>query len=119
MEHSADVHTEFWRDALLAGGFAPIPRWTRDPVPGVAAHESAIAGDLVTRLHRLSDELQLPLSSVLLGPAGRDQVAIGQHDLDEHLAPVPLGAPGAPTVARSRTFVQSFWTWVRQRWQGT
>ena len=31
---------EFWRDVLLAGGFTAIPRWTRDPVPGVAEHEA-------------------------------------------------------------------------------
>lgn len=66
VEHPADVHAKFWRDALLAGGFAPIPRWTRDPVRGVAAHAAAIPDDLVARLHRLSGELDLPLTSVLL-----------------------------------------------------
>ena len=66
MEHSVDVHLKFWRDALLAGGFAAIPRWTLDPVPGVAANEVEIPDGLVARLHRLSRELDVPLSSVLL-----------------------------------------------------
>ena len=85
MDHSADVSAEFWRNALLTGGFTPIPRWTLDPVPGVAAHEAAIAGDLLARLHRLSDELQLPLGSVLLAAhakvlsalCGEEEVATG------------------------------------------
>ena len=85
MDRSADVDAEFWRGALLAGGFTPIPRWTLDPVPGVAAHEAAIPGDLVPRLHRLSDELQLPLGSVLLAAhakvlsalCGEEEVATG------------------------------------------
>ena len=47
MDESADVDAEFWRAALLAGGFTPIPRWTLNPEPGVAAYEAAIAGDLV------------------------------------------------------------------------
>src|ERR671914_253380 len=66
MEHSADGDAEFWRDALLAGGFTAIPRWTLDPVTGSEAHEATIPDELVARLHRLSDQLGLPLSSVLL-----------------------------------------------------
>jgi amino acid adenylation domain-containing protein len=66
MQHSADVDAAFWRDALLAGGITAIPRWTLDPVTGVEAHEAAIPDDLVARLHRLSDDLELPLNSVLL-----------------------------------------------------
>ena len=82
MEHSADVDAEFWRDALLAGGFTAIPRWTLDPVPGVETHQAAIPDDLVARLHRLSDELELPLSSVLLAAHAKVLSALsGEHEL--------------------------------------
>ena len=32
----ADSDREFWHGVLTGGGFTPIPRWTLDPVPGVA-----------------------------------------------------------------------------------
>ena len=53
---------------LLAGGFTAIPRWTLDPVPGIAEHEAAIPDELVARLHRLADDLGVPLE---LSAAGR------------------------------------------------
>ena len=31
---------EFWRGVLIAGGSTAIPRWTLDPVPGIARHEA-------------------------------------------------------------------------------
>jgi len=57
---------EFWRGVLLAGGFTAVPRWTLDPVPGVAEHEAKICNEVVAALRRLADELAVPLSSVLL-----------------------------------------------------
>src|SRR5213592_648148 len=57
---------EFWRGALLAGGFTAVPRWTLDPVPGIAEHEAKICNEVVAALRRLADELAVPLSSVLL-----------------------------------------------------
>ena len=59
---------EFWRGVLVAGGFTAIPRWTLDPVTGVAEHEATIPDDLVAALRRLADELAVPLE---LGAAGR------------------------------------------------
>jgi amino acid adenylation domain-containing protein len=57
---------EFWRDMLAAGGFNPMPRWSRDPIAGVAMHDALIREDLVAAVRRLADELDMPLSSVLL-----------------------------------------------------
>jgi amino acid adenylation domain-containing protein len=57
---------DFWRGVLLAGGFTAIPRWTLDPVPGVATHEESIPGDLVATLRERAAGLGVPLSSVLL-----------------------------------------------------
>src|SRR5881296_3317235 len=63
---AADRGREFWRGVLLAGGFTAVPRWTLDPVPGIAEHEAKIGNEVVAALRRLADELAVPLSSVLL-----------------------------------------------------
>jgi amino acid adenylation domain-containing protein len=63
---SADTDREFWRGVLIDGGFTAIPRWTRDPVPGIARHEAPIPGDLVAALRQRAAQLGVPLSSVLL-----------------------------------------------------
>src|SRR5437867_6805856 len=63
---TAERGREFWRGVLLAGGFTVLPRWTLDPVPGVGEHEARIPDELVTALRRLANELEMPLSSVLL-----------------------------------------------------
>src|SRR6058998_1408532 len=63
---TAERGREFWRATLLAGAFTALPRWTREPVPGVGEHEAAIPDELVAALCWLSDELAVPLSSVLL-----------------------------------------------------
>ena len=61
-----EADREYWRGALSAGGFTAIPRWTLDPVAGVAEHEAAIPHDLVAAVRRLADDLALPLGTVLL-----------------------------------------------------
>jgi amino acid adenylation domain-containing protein len=57
---------EFWRAMLLAGGFTAIPRWTLDPVSGVAEHVMRIDRKATATLRRLANELGVPLSSLLL-----------------------------------------------------
>src|SRR5881397_1786633 len=57
---------EFWRGVLLAGGFTALPRWTLVPAPGVGEHEARIPDELMAALRQLADELDVPLSSVLL-----------------------------------------------------
>ncbi|NMI01502.1 non-ribosomal peptide synthetase [Pseudonocardia acidicola] len=66
MTTRAETGREFWRGVLVAGGFTAIPRWTLDPITGVAEHEATIPDDLVAALRRLADELSMPLRSVLL-----------------------------------------------------
>ena len=61
-----DSDREFWHGVLTGGGFTPIPRWTQDPVPGVAACEALVPGDLLPALRKRAAELGVPLSSVLL-----------------------------------------------------
>src|SRR5258708_36698327 len=67
----AERGKEFWRGVLLAGGFTARPRWTLNPVPGVGEHEAKIPDELVAALHRLANELAVPLSSVLLAAHGK------------------------------------------------
>jgi amino acid adenylation domain-containing protein len=62
----AEAGRKFWRDVLVAGGTTQVPRWTVDPVPGVAEHELRIPDELAAASRRLADELAVPLSSVLL-----------------------------------------------------
>ncbi|HEX2804701.1 MAG TPA: amino acid adenylation domain-containing protein, partial [Kineosporiaceae bacterium] len=66
MESPAEAGREFWRGVLAAGGFTAIPRWTLDPVAGVAEQVATITSDLESALRRSADELAMPLSSVLL-----------------------------------------------------
>jgi non-ribosomal peptide synthetase-like protein len=57
---------EYWRGVILAGGGTAIPRWTVDPVVGVAEHQEIIADGLAATLGRLADEMSSSLESVLL-----------------------------------------------------
>jgi len=63
---SADADREFWRGVLTGGGPTPIPRWTLDPVPGVAVCEAPVPSGLLPALRQRAAELGVPLSSVLL-----------------------------------------------------
>jgi amino acid adenylation domain-containing protein len=65
-ETLVDSDRDFWHGVLAGGGFTPIPRWTLDPVPGVAACEALVPGDLLPALRKRAAELGVPLSSVLL-----------------------------------------------------
>src|SRR5215472_9917837 len=47
-------------------GFTAVPRWTLKPVAGVGEHEAGIPLEIVAALCRLTNELAVPLSSVLL-----------------------------------------------------
>ncbi len=81
----AEAGRRYWREVLLAGGATAIPRWTLDPVPGVAGYEATIPRDLVAALRLRAAELAVPFSSVLLAAhakvlaalAGEPQVVTG------------------------------------------
>jgi amino acid adenylation domain-containing protein len=66
MNAQAEADRKFWRNALLAGGFSAIPRWTRNPAARTAEHEAKMPDDLLAALRRLADELSVTVSSVLL-----------------------------------------------------
>jgi amino acid adenylation domain-containing protein len=66
MGRAAEGAREYWRRVLAGGGQTAVPRWTLEPVPGVDELEVAVLAGLETALRRLSDELAVPLSAVLL-----------------------------------------------------
>jgi amino acid adenylation domain-containing protein len=66
MTVQTEADREFWRSALVAGGFSAVPRWTRDPAAGTAEHEAKMPDDLLVTLRRLADGLSVSVSSVLL-----------------------------------------------------
>ena len=76
MDVLARADREFWRGALVAGGFSEIPRWTLDPAIGLAEHDAKISDDLVAGLRRLADELAIPASSVLLAAQAKVLAAL-------------------------------------------
>src|SRR5262245_7015475 len=99
---------EYWREVLLAGGFAAIPRWAVNPVVGVAEHEEMIPDDLVATLSRLADDMSLSLGSVLLTAhakvlaalSGEMQVVTG-YVAEEGGQPLPCPLSTKPNSWRS------------------
>ena len=91
-EATVDSAREFWRGVLLAGGFTAIPRWTLDPVPGVAAYEAMIPGDVVAGLRERAAELGVPLSSILLAAHARVLAALSG---DSEVMTGYVAAPGS------------------------
>ncbi|MEU7060655.1 amino acid adenylation domain-containing protein [Streptomyces sp. NPDC046197] len=57
---------DFWRSVLGEGGITAIPRWSAAPVPGVAEHETMIPDRVMAAVHRLADDLAVPIGTVLL-----------------------------------------------------
>ena len=94
--NTAEANREFWREVLSAGGFTAIPRWTLNTEEGVGEHEIAISDELVVTLRRLSNELSVSFSSLLLTAHAKVLSALsGERDVctgygAEFLSPLPL-----------------------------
>ena len=103
MEVQAESDREFWRGALLAGGFTAIPRWTHDPVPGIAEHGARIPDDRRGATASLADELAVPFSSVLLAAHAKVLAALsGEREVTTGYLAVQGGQP-LPCRADDRT----------------
>ncbi|MFF4350270.1 amino acid adenylation domain-containing protein [Streptomyces sp. NPDC001530] len=89
-----EADREFWRRELVAGGFTAIPRWTLDPVTGVADHETTIPEDVVGPLRRLADDLAVPLNSVLLAAHAKVLAALsGEREVVSGYVAADCGRP--------------------------
>jgi amino acid adenylation domain-containing protein len=97
----ADSDREFWHGVLTGGGFTPIPRWTRDPVPGVAVCEAAVPRDLLPALRQRAAEVGVPLSSVLLAAHAKVLAALSGEP--EVVTGYLAGIRGVPLPCRLAT----------------
>src|SRR6478752_2000181 len=87
---------EFWRGVLASGGSTAIPRWTRTPVPGVAEHEETVPGELAAELRRLTDELGVSFSALLLAAHAKVLAALsGEAEIATGYV-ARYGAPALP-----------------------
>jgi amino acid adenylation domain-containing protein len=108
MDVSTETGREYWCSVLGVGGFTALPRWTRDPIPGVAVHDVAIPEDLVAASHLLADQLDVPLSSVLLAAHARVLFALSG---EREVATGYVGRPGGqPLLCRLTTEPDSWRT---------
>ena len=106
MQVLTEADREFWRGVLGMGGFTALPRWTRNPIAGVAVHDAAIPEDLVAALRRLADELGTPLSAVLLATHAKVLSALSG---ERHVATGYIGATGpGPLPCRLTTEAESW-----------
>jgi amino acid adenylation domain-containing protein len=93
MGMSGDTDREYWHRVLLAGGATTIPRWTSDPVPGVAEHDETVPAEVVTALRGLAEELGVPLHPVLLAAHAAVHAALcGEREIVTGYA-LPTGEP--------------------------
>lgn len=84
----------FWRSVLAAGGVTTVPRWTLDPVTGVAEHEATLPAGPADALSRLADDLATPLRSVLLAAHAKVLAALsGEREVTTGYVAVPAGRP--------------------------
>jgi amino acid adenylation domain-containing protein len=94
MDTSTSAARQFWTGMLTAGGFTAIPRWCGRPAPGVADHEAPIPAEVATALRRLTDELVVPVSSVLLAAHAVVLAALsGESDVTTGYVPTAGGRP--------------------------
>ncbi|WP_328381301.1 amino acid adenylation domain-containing protein [Streptomyces sp. NBC_00400] len=106
---------DFRRDEPAAGGFATVPRWTRTPVPGTAAHESVIPEHLLPALERWAQEWGVTPHSVLLAAHARVLGALsGERTVATGYVAV---AGGDPLPCRLTTAAASWRTLVRDTHQ--
>ncbi|GAB7064578.1 amino acid adenylation domain-containing protein [Streptomyces mexicanus] len=98
---------DFWAEVLTAGGFGAVPRWARDPVPGVAEHEEPVPAEVAEAVDALAARLGVPAGAVLLAAhakvlaalSGEGDVVTG-HVTDAVGGPLPCRLSLAPRTWR-------------------
>ena len=106
MDVLTEADREYWCGVLDAGGFTAVPRWSLDPATGTAEHEAKIPDDLIATLRRLADELDVPLSSVLLAAHAKVLAALSG---ERHVTTGYIGGTGLrPLPCRLTTEAESW-----------
>ena len=91
---SAQAGREFWRGVLLGGGPTVVPRWTLDPVAGVAEHVTHVEPSVVAAVARLSQAMEIPFSTVLLAAHAKVLAALaGESEVVTGYVATPAGHP--------------------------
>jgi amino acid adenylation domain-containing protein len=94
MHVTAEPDREFWSGVLAAGGSTTLPRWTTEPVAGVAQHDVTVPDELGTALRGLASALDVPLGSVLLAAHAAVLSALsGEREVVTGYVPVRGGPP--------------------------
>ncbi|MGA5582300.1 non-ribosomal peptide synthetase [Streptomyces thermodiastaticus] len=98
---------DFWAAVLTAGGATAVPRWARDPVPGVAEHEEPVPEEIAGAVRALAARLGVPARTVLLAAHAKVLAALSaDEDVVTGLvtgaahAPLPCRLPLAPRTWR-------------------
>jgi hypothetical protein len=99
---------DFWHGVLAAGGSTTLPRWTLDPVPGVADHETPIHRKTLVAARRMAYDLGVPLRSLVLAAHTRVLAALsGERDVvvgylaDAAVRPLPCLLSSEPASWRA------------------
>jgi amino acid adenylation domain-containing protein len=111
MEKRTQASRNFWYHVLAAGGFTAIPRWTLTAGPGVASCSMTLPGNLVAALRRLTDELEMPLDSVLLAAHARVLAALsGEYEVTTGY----IATDGGPPLPCRLTIEAASWRTLLQ-----
>ncbi|MFJ3306478.1 amino acid adenylation domain-containing protein [Streptomyces sp. NPDC086549] len=98
MEARVETDREFWSRVLTAGGVTVVPRWVRQPVPGMAEYEATVPDDVAEAVRGLARSSGVPLSAVLLAAHAKVLAALsGEQDVVTGYA---AGARGGPLPCR-------------------
>lgn len=102
---------EFWRAALLDGGFTALPRWTSNPLAGVGEHAAAIPAALLTALDQLAAALSVRPATLLLAAHARVLGALS----GESAVTVGYAVAGAPPLPLRLSLAAA--SWCELLWQ--
>lgn len=92
MNRPMDDGRELRRKALAAGGSTAIPRWSDDPVAGVAEHDTPVPTDLSEALLQRAEEIGVPLDAVFLAVHAKVLAALcGEHEVTTGYVPARGG----------------------------
>ncbi|AVH60389.1 MULTISPECIES: non-ribosomal peptide synthetase [Streptomyces] len=97
---------DFWSGVLAAGGSTPVPQWVREPVAGVAAHETAVPGDVLVAVRGLAVELGVPVSAVLLAAHAKVLAALSG---EQEVVTGYVAAPGDVPLPCRLTVAPTSW----------
>ncbi len=89
---------EFKGGVPTAGGFTTVPRWTREPVAGVAEYEAAVPTEVANVVRELARQLGVPSSAVLLAAHAKVLAALSGEQ--EVVTGYVAGARGGPQPCR-------------------